>query len=320
MDRARDIVAQVKELLDNAKVRQPPFNVLLGEITYQSTDFSTSASISIKDWLRRQFESSDDFVLVEPPRLRGIEVVEKPKSTGALAELAGADIWLTGEYWKTAGGIDLRLRVTKQLGNQFLGAAATSLPSGLIPVGANEVPANLAEALANQKIEEQIAPLANAQSDTGLNIEVWVDRGKGAVYVEGDQLLVFVRVNRDAYVRLYYTDATNQTYQIYPNRYHPEEKIPGKIVKRIPEPQDTFSFRVKAPFGIETLTALAGSRPFGDMQIASLDAGPFQKLPKGLRGLEVVSSAAKGDVVRDRFVLTTVPSIRVSEPSREQRK
>jgi hypothetical protein len=180
----------------------------------------------------------------------------------------------------------------------------------------NKIPSNLEHAQTNQKIEEQIAPLASSQSEDSLKIEVWVDRGKGAVYVEGDELLVFLRANREAYVRLFYTDAANQTYQIFPNEYHPEGKIPGNVASRIPEPQDDFMFQIKAPFGIESIMALASTKPLGDFKIATSDAGPFQQVQNGIRGLAVVSSAAqKRDIVRDRVDFTTIPLVGTSDPS-----
>ena len=312
----REIVAQVKAILNKNKVTQRPLKVLLGEFTYQNSEYASELSVSVKEWLRREFQNSPEVVLLESPRLRGIEIVEKPKTTAALAEIVGAEVWLTGEFWKTANGIDLRISVTRRPGDQLLGVAKALLSPRLLPDGMNEAPANLKEAQANQKIEEQIAPLASSQSEKSLKVEVWVDRGKGAVYVEGDQLLVFVRANREAYVHLYYTDAKNQTYQIFPNRYHPESKIPGNVVVRIPEPQDAFIFRIKEPFGVESVTALASAKPLGDLKIAMSSVGPFQKIERGLRGLEVVSAAAqKSDVVRDRFVLTTVPSMGTSDPS-----
>jgi hypothetical protein len=313
---AREVVTQIKRILEENRVTQRPLKVLLGEITYQNTEYASPLDPSIKEWLRREFQYSPEVVLLDAPRLRGLEIIEKPKTTAALAELVGALVWLTGEYWKTASGIDLRISVRRRPGDQLLGVAKALLPPHLVPGGMNEIPGNLKEAQANQKIEEQIAPPASSLNEKSLQIEVWVDRGKGAVYVEGDELLVFVRTNRDAHVQLYYTDATNQTYQIFPNRYHLEGRIPGNVVVRIPEPQDGFIFRIKAPFGIESIMALASTKPLGDLKIGTSSAGPFQKLEGGLRGLEVVSSSAqKGDVVRDRFVVTTIPLTGTSDAS-----
>jgi Domain of unknown function (DUF4384) len=302
-----EIVRRIKEILDKNKLtqRQIPVNMLLVEITYQNTEFASPLSGAIMERLRRDFERYNDINLVEPLRTRGLEIVEKSKP----------DVWLTGEVWKTADGFELRLSARKPQEDKLLGTVETFLPLGAVP-GVSEIPPNLKQAQANRKIEEQFAPLASAQDDASLKIEVWVDRGKGAVYVEGDELIAMVRANRDAYIRLFYTDAANETYQIFPNRYHPEGKIRGNVVTRIPEPQDGFFFRIKAPFGIESIMALASTKPLEDLKIETLDAGPFQLVQRGLRGLEIVPSAAqKGDVVRDTFLVTTIPAIGTSDPS-----
>ena len=307
-DPFREIVNQVKEIVKKSNVAQEPYKTLLGEITYQNTEFASPISVSIKEWLRQELHRADEIVLLEAPRLRGLEVVEKPKTTASLAEMVGADIWLTGEYWKSASGLELRVLVTERRGDLLIGVAKASLPSGLIPLGMNVIPANLAAAQANQQIEARIAPLTGSETDNPLKLEVWTDRGKGSVYIEGDELFVMIRANMDAYVRLYYTDAANQTYQIFPNRYRSEGKISGNAVVRIPDPQDAFAFRIKPPFGVESITALASRTPLEDLNVPSLTAGPFQRLAEGLRGLEVASAAFRKDrIVRDSFVLTTIP-------------
>ena len=79
----------------------------------------------------------------------------------------------------------------------------------------------------------------------------------------------------------------------------------------IPGPDDQFAFRVKPPFGVESLTALASRKPLKDPEIATSSAGPFQRVSQGIRGLAVVSSSAgEGEIVRDNTVMTTVPLMR----------
>jgi Domain of unknown function (DUF4384) len=312
-----DCCKQIKKILDENKITGPRRKILIREMIDQHTGFPTLLSPFVKDYLYVGCQRFDEIEFVEATTaLRGLAVVAKPKTNAALAETTGADVWLTGELRKTNGGIELSINVIRRSDSRHLGVAKVLLPSEVLPKDVNITAPNLKEALANQKIEEQIAPLASAQNDTSLKIEVWVDRGKGAVYVEGDELIAMVRANRDAYIRLFYTDAANQTYQIFPNEYHPEGKIRGNVVTRIPEPQDAFTFRVKAPFGIESIMALASIKPIADLKMATLNAGPFQQVQRGLRGLAVVpSSAQKADVVRDTLFLTTIPAVTTSDPS-----
>jgi hypothetical protein len=106
---------------------------------------------------------------------------------------------------------------------------------------------------------------------------------------------------------LYYTDAGNDTYQIFPNQYRPDARIRGGSVLTIPAPEDRFAFQVKAPFGVESITALASPKPFGSDADTTTTTGPFQRVSQGVRGLAVVAaSVGEGQVVRDRADLTTV--------------
>ena len=307
---------RIKAILDENKIIGPLRKILIGEMLDQHTGFPTPLSVFLRDVLRLRCQRFDDLQFADAPGLRGLEVVAKPKTTAALAELIGADVWLTGELSKTSQGLAWRINVFRGSGNKPLGVVEVTLPTEVLPKGVNIDASNLKEAQVNQKTEEQIAPLASAKDDGSLKIEVWVDRGRGAVYVEGDELIVMVRTNSDAYIRLFYTDAANRTYQVFPNEHHPEGKIRANVVTRIPEPQDDFFFRVKAPFGIESIMALASIRPLDRLKMATLDAGPFQHVQGGLRGLGVERRNVQTPViVRDSVVLTTIPAIRTSDPS-----
>jgi Domain of unknown function (DUF4384) len=311
---------QIKKILDENKITGPRRKILIREMIDQHTGFPTLLSPLVKDYLYLGCQRFDEMEFVEASiALRGLAVVAKPKSNAALAETIGADVWLTGELRKINDGIELKIDVVRRSGNQLLGVAKVLLPPEVLPPGVNIIAPNLKEAQVNQKIEEQIAPLASAQDDASLKVEVWVDRGEGAVYVEGEELIAMVRANRDAYILLFYTNAANQTYQIFPNEHHPEGKIRGNVVTRIPEPQDAFIFRIEAPFGIESIMALASSKPVEDLKMATSDAGPFQQIRGGLpeiRGLAVERrKAQKADLVRNSVVLTTIPAVRTSDPS-----
>jgi hypothetical protein len=290
---------------------QAPVKAVLGEINYRDTDFGSPLSVFVKGRLREQLSGSGAFVLVETGQLRTISVAEQPKSGTALAEASGADVVISGNYWDTPDGVELFISVRQRQGSLLLGVARAMLPSALLPPDATAVPANLANARLNERIEDRIAPLSSLQTASPLKVEVWTDRGRGAIYSDGDEVLVMVRVSEDAYLRLYYTDANNQTYQVFPNLYRSEGRIRAGTVVTLPAQGDRFVFRVKAPFGVESITALASRKPFGAPGGAGVSSGPFLELPNGLRGLEVLaSSAGGGEIVRDRVVLTTVSRTR----------
>ncbi|MBI2986045.1 MAG: DUF4384 domain-containing protein [Deltaproteobacteria bacterium] len=283
-----------------------PVRAVLGEISYRNTEYGSPLSLFLKERLREQLTRSGDFVLLETPRLRGIGGISKPKAVTALAESSGADVVISGNYWDNPEGIDLLISMRERSEDTLLGVSRCLLPSSVLPKQPS-APANLEAARLNELLEESIAPPSAVDPAKPLKVEVWTDRGKGAIYTEGEEMYVMVRVSQDAYVRLYYTDANKQTYQIFPNSYRPESRVQGGSVLTIPSPEDRFAFRVKAPFGVESLTALASRKPFKEPEGATLSTGPFQRVSQGMRGIAVVSSSVgEGEAVRDSTVMTTV--------------
>lgn len=287
-----------------------PIRAVLGEISYRNTDYGSPLSLFLKERLREQLTRSGDFVLVETPRLRGIGGISKPKTVTALAETSGADVVITGNYWDNPEGIDLFVSMRQRSEDTLLGVSRCLLPSSVLPKQPS-APANLEAARLNELLEDRIAPPLAVDPAKPLNVEVWTDRGKGAIYTEGEELYIMVRVSQDAYLRLYYTDANNQTYQIFPNSYRPEGGVRAGSVLTIPGSEDRFAFRVKPPFGVESLTALASRKSFKDPEGAIIPAGPFQRVPQGVRGIAVVSSSTgEGETVRDTTAITTVGLMR----------
>ena len=52
-----------------------------------------------------------------------------------------------------------------------------------------------------------------------LSVSASTDRGKGAVYKEGENLVVLATVNQSAYIRIYHIDVNQKVQRIYPNRF-----------------------------------------------------------------------------------------------------
>ncbi len=285
---------------------------VLGEVSYRDSDFASPLGVYLKNQLRQELNRSGAFILVESPSLRGVEVVERPRSTAALAAASGADVAISGNYWDSPDTVEVFVSIRQPQGDQVLGVARALVPMTSIPPNTPAVPANLTSVRENERIEDRIAPASALQKNNPFKVEVWTDRGKAAVYREGEEVSVMVRVSRDSYLYLYYTDANNQTYQIFPNRYHRNAWIRSGGIVTIPAPEHPFLFRVKTPFGIESIMALASRKPIPDPVLATETGGTFPKVARGLRGLEVVAKAAEkeNEMVRDSTVLTTVSSMR----------
>jgi hypothetical protein len=304
----KSLVVELGQYARNRPDPSTPTRALIEEISYRNTEFASPLSLYLKNRLRQELSGSGMFVLVDAPRVRGVGGNTKSRPVSLPGELVGADVVISGHYWESPESVELLVSMRQRQG-EVLGVARANLPSRGLPQNVAIIPANLKEARVNEAIEDGIAPLSAAQATGPVKVEVWADKGSGGVYSEGEKITFMVRVDQDAHVRLYYTDAKNETYQIFPNQFRSDDRIRGGQVVTIPSPGDSFAFQVQPPFGVETVTALASRKPFAPSAASSVPAGPFFRVTSGVRGLGIVSaSAGEKETVRDRVVLTTVSS------------
>ncbi len=90
-----------------------------------------------------------------------------------------------------------------------------------------------------------------------FNVDVWVDKGDGAVYQPGEKLYVYFKSDRDCYLTLFDFTTTNDVHVIFPNRYNSNNYIQAGRVYKIPGPDYGFEFEVEGPPGTEIIKAIA---------------------------------------------------------------
>jgi hypothetical protein len=109
-----------------------------------------------------------------------------------------------------------------------------------------------------------VAPSVAAKvplSAVPLSITLRTDK---ASYANGEKLVAYIRAAQDAYLRLLYKDAAGRVILLFPNKNHPDSRIPGTHEVQIPSPSDNFDIVIEAPNGVESLAAVASSAPFTD--------------------------------------------------------
>lgn len=139
-----------------------------------------------------------------------------------------------------------------------------------------------------------------ARADTGrdpmddpsgpLTVDVWTD---SEAYRAGDRMKVFLKGNKPFYARVVYRDAQGTLVQLLPNAHRTAHYFNGGTVYEIPAGRDAFTLEVTPPFGKETVTVYAGTRPLGDLDMQ--DAG----------GVYLVRDGADAVGVKTRGVMIT---------------
>ena len=88
-----------------------------------------------------------------------------------------------------------------------------------------------------------------------VDVEIWTNKGHGAKYCVGEEIEIYFRTNRDAYVAIYNTDTRGRTHRLFPNRYDHDNFVRGGKTYRLPA--RGYDFYIEGPRGRESLKAVA---------------------------------------------------------------
>ncbi len=109
-----------------------------------------------------------------------------------------------------------------------------------------------------KKVQDPVAaPLA---SNFGLKVST--NHKEGEPFVEGERLIIFVESEKDAYLKLDYFTAEGKVVHLVPNVFTNEARIQGGQKYSFGDEGAAAEFKISAPFGEETIKAMASTVPF----------------------------------------------------------
>ena len=264
-----------EELVNRLSISNDFFKLIAGNLTYAETGASGDFVAYLKDKIAGELALINRIQLIAPNKIdqsirkaketyRGTKRPDKPE---ILAELIDADGVLVGNYWDRQDLLEFNLKIVERNSAATLAAASLKLPKFLIPREMSFLPSNFSTFNKANELGD-IKPLKD-----DLSVDVWVDRGDGAIYRSGDKLTVFVRASYDCHLYLIYHDADGNDILIYPNARQANNRILGGVIYQIPDARDTFDFKVQPPFGSELLKAVVSSEPFPNLKGKILSNG-----------------------------------------------
>lgn len=96
------------------------------------------------------------------------------------------------------------------------------------------------------------------EQQQGFGIQLWSDKQSFRI---GDTITFYFRAERDCHVTLVNVNASGSVTQLFPNRYHEDNRVRAGATYRIPDPSYGFEFRLEPPGGTERVYAIAATRP-----------------------------------------------------------
>lgn len=187
-----------------------------------------------------------------------------------------ADLAVRGAYLEEGDEIRLSAIVREAATGRLVASAEARLPRAAVPAQLGIAPANLEQVLREQRVLRE-----GEQLSSGLQVEIWTDKGRGGVlYTEGEELRLYVRVNREAWVRLLYVLPNGAKVPI-DQGYHVDAAHVNKVVA-YPD-----SFAVVPPFGIEMIhaTAFTAAPPPLAVVRRMIDGQRYDVVAGGLRAV-----------------------------------
>lgn len=215
------------------------------------------------------------------------------------ATASGAEVVVLGATWDMPDGVRVVLAAHALKDGRMLAAAEATLPTaGVAATGLATAPQNAAAALADQQAFRTDEVIGG-----GMQLEVWTSKGDDApVFTKGERVQIFARADRPCHLRLIYHLADGRRALLLDDLYIDESKV--NQVYQLPD-----EFEVDAPFGAETLQAIAATAALPKMATRMEDGYPI--LTDGLvaanaktRGLKKANAEVRQ--AEARVVVTTV--------------
>jgi hypothetical protein len=210
--------------------------IKLISFTYQDTPMGSPFSRRFKNALQQSMINEAHYNIVEA----------SSPSPGYL---------LSGTYWEEKD----KLKITSLLRNEVTGEAIASA-SCYIPLATlqqNSIdfkPENYKDALTNMKL------FANGELKGGdLQVDILTNKGQEEqLFTEGESMKLFVRANRECYLRFVYHLADGSKVLLLDNYYINQDKV--NQVYELP-----YDFECAEPFGVETLQLNAQTETFAPL-------------------------------------------------------
>ena len=116
---------------------------------------------------------------------------------------------------------------------------------------------------------QQIAPVNENEAaltdqvriDRYLDVEVWTNHSDNEYY-DGDDVILYFRANRDAFVAIYTIDTHDRVHLLFPSRAGQDNYIKGGETYRLPSYDDEFDLVVSGPDGVENIQIIASRERF----------------------------------------------------------
>ncbi len=232
-------------------------------------------ALYLNDWIRPALAESNLFRALDPQqdlknlnveqlRTRGLRQSrgirpDLKSETDLTADLLQSDTELWGSAWRNRDKLEIRASILNTIGRQVT-AATVAVPDTLFPN-------YLVTTNAPKKIEaDAISMPAGHICKGGLKVEISTNRGDNLPrYRQGEQIRFLIRINRDAWIYIFYLNPDGSALLLYPldNKNQPDAnslRLQANRLLVLPDDGCPYDLKVSEPFGNDQVMVIASEK------------------------------------------------------------
>jgi hypothetical protein len=163
-----------------------------------------------------------------------------------------------------------------------------------VTIAAKMSPVSVEDLIRQRIAAKEIAQTAQSTlvpEKPAFGLKVWTNKQTGS-FLEGEKLIIYVRSERDAYLKLDYFQADGTVVHLVPNLYRGQAYIKGGQTYVFGDDTGPEQFIIKGPYGEETIKAIGSTKPFDTATEPTEASSESRAYLKGLRGIKIVAAAS----------------------------
>jgi hypothetical protein len=256
-------------------------------IVYSDEELGSEFGGLFRQKLKVAVQASDKFSLSETENLDLIKEQWDFQHSGfvdedqavRIGELDAIQALFMGKYYDNGTNVSVYLDLVDVENGSVLSSEQIEIAKGDISVSI--YPDNYDSV---QNIIDEISQVSGSSQDDSL-VNVWIERGNGAVYENGENLVINFFSKYGCFVKVYHIDVNGQAQLIFPNQYYNNNFITADTVYSIPDKNYPFKFSLGEPFGTEFIKVMASNVQFDDIEQSFSSLGTVTRgmLERGLK-------------------------------------
>lgn len=247
-----------------------PIAVAVAKVNYQDTDMSSKFAQYLVNKLEETLSGEPLIYKVISQRVfqdnlkrNQVSIEGFLMDKGTISQFIEMEGLVFARYWEKEDSVECKIDLLETGSGRVIGSTSVDLPKKILPPDIEFNPLNL-------DIASQALRIFGATTENkDFKIKVWPDKGEGAVYEEGEEIVFHFRADRDCYVYLYHADSEGNVKLLFPNSYSRENFVKAGQVYSIPSETVNFSFKSARPFGSEIIKAIATLQPIKDIETSA---------------------------------------------------